>query len=350
MPRQSDTVKRGVLTRARLSSSGAGPPIDTIPEMDASDFQQQAVRDLAWIMVAPSLLDRQGSWQGLAVGDDTCQRIYADHLDWLAELDRDQAPLLGQLSGSGHPDSPRFRLGHYAEQLLACWLRRVVPAEHVACTVPVRQGQKTLGEFDLLWRDGETLHHWELAWKIQLHPGTADAGLDAWLGLHPADRLAEKLEHLFRVQLGLGRTAPGSALLRQRYGRLHLAPAALVKGHLFLPAAQWAQPPPRRDGLSPAAPLGWWCRREDLASALPPTSRAARYAIIPRRAWLSPLVLPRGDARALAPGELAAALRQLPDQPQLIAELRPDLRGNWVEHLRGCIVTDDWQPGEWRTA
>ena len=179
--------------------------------MDAGAYQQQVVRDLAWILASPSLLDKQGWWAGHAVGDDWCQRIYAEHLDWLAELDRDPAPLLRQLSDSGHPASPRFRLGHYAEQLLACWLRRVAPAQQVACTVPVRQGQKTLGEFDLLWREGETLHHWELAWKLQLHPGSADAGLDAWLGLHPADRLTEKLEHLFRVQLGLGRTAPGAA-------------------------------------------------------------------------------------------------------------------------------------------
>ena len=315
--------------------------------MQPTDFQHQSVRDLAWVMAAPGLLDRQGFWQGRCVGDDWCQSTYADHLDWLSSLDREPDGVLNELTGPAYPGKPGFRLGHYVEQLLALWLKQVAgpAANQVRCGLSIRSGKRTIGELDLLYPDRRSgdIHHWEVTWKLHLRtPGT---GLGAWYGLHPRDRLEDKIKKMFTEQLKLAEHPEAHKQLDKTFGHHRVRSRALVKGQLFYPLHDSEAGP--TSSLSPDHLRGFWLYKHQ-AEELLPAGRDERWAFLSRQEWLAPAVRSQQDSDLLARRQCLQQLQKAPDIPQVCALLRRDLSGRWLERDRFVIVTDDWQPGVWR--
>ncbi len=80
------------------------------------EFQDRTVRDLAWAILSPPLIQFQsGPVRGATA--DWCLGQFEDFAGHLKELDRDPRPLLEFLG-----DPTRHKLGKYFENLIAYWL------------------------------------------------------------------------------------------------------------------------------------------------------------------------------------------------------------------------------------
>jgi uncharacterized protein len=297
-------------------------------------YQQRAVRDLAWACFAPPLF-ASGALAGPAEGLHNCGLpLTAARRDWLAALDARPDPLLEHLAAS-----PQQRLGLYFERLWQFFLAQDPDVELLAHNLPVREGGRTLGEFDCLYycRRRQRHCHLELAVKYYLGYGTAAGGASpwsAWLGPNSQDRLDLKLDRLLQHQVRLADQPRGAEVLRE-HGIEDPLRELEVKGYLFRHPGQ-ALPPPR--GLDPARSLGHWWRLEELPGALLPRRR---YQVLPRLQWLSPVHARPGEG--MTADELFSALQAhfgARRQPALIAEL--DLTG--AEQAR-FFVTDAGWPG-----
>ncbi len=284
------------------------------------------VRALAWLLLAPDLLDRHApQWHGKIA---TLPIQMLEGLDvWLQNLDHQPDALHAYLDMQ-----PFARLGRYAEKLMAFFL------EHqgvlFAHGVQVRAGKNsTIGEFDFLLHIDEQLIHWEFATKFYLLE-SCGAGDDAdyFVGPNLADTLGAKMHKILDRQLLLS-THPAA--------QIHLpAPVscaqALVKGWLFYP--EYELPQPSVFGTSVTHCRGFWCTFSDTMNL-----RADRYMILPRLQWLAPAksaVKQTMDRQALQ--SYLAEYFVEDTMPVLVALLEID--GDVaVEASRGFIVPDDWR-------
>lgn len=291
-----------------------------------------AVRDLAWTLVSPPLLnDAREQRHPLAASAWAAdpQRL----ADWLLALQRDPTPLERWLQ------VPERRLGRYSERLWRFALERAPGVSLHAGNLAVRRGGRTVGELDLLLEDDEGLQHIELAVKFYLGDPAALPGRD-WLGPDRRDRLDLKRAHLLEHQLPLGRHPDTLALLA---GRGLGAPRSRywLTGYLFHPAhAGFAAPP----GANPAHLRGRWLRRSDWP-ALRGQAHASRWVELPRLAWLAPAqgvfsTDGRLEGRFLPEPELDAASQPAP--PRLLARLTSADGHPWNEVERVFLVDDDW--------
>ena len=286
------------------------------------------VRALAWLLDAPDLLDPASALWGGQIA--SLEAPGADSIAWLAALERDSAALDAAL-GAPQFGAPRyFRLGLYAEKLLAFFFQHQgVLAAH---GLQVRASRNhTVGEFDFLLRRGGTLLHWELATKFYLLAGPSAAGrLDCLVGPNLADTLELKIRKILDRQLALGHNPAAQILLPQAVDRAQ----ALVKGWLFYPGGV-VRP---MAGIAPSHNHGFWSTHEQLAGLA-----CGRWMIVPRLQWLAPLKARAGApafSRAGLEGQLAALFANSP-APLLVAAVREE-NGWLLETERGFIVPDDW--------
>jgi hypothetical protein len=298
-------------------------------------LHEPSVRDLAWLLLSPSLLRPQPPLGMLAEPFDSPADAAAS-VAWLLTLERDPAPLRECLAAS------RFtRLGRYAECLLAFFLEHGPSLRLVAANVALRRAGRTLGECDFLIRtpDGFRLH-WELAVKCYLHAGGTDASLADYVGPSLQDRFDLKLAHLVEHQLPLS--------ARDEFASLgHAGPwdaRMFVKGWLFYrwnEASGGLELPPMPAAIDPRHARGFWLER----TALPrfAAGRADAWAVLPRLAWLAPR-----SERAVQAGEFVSAdalAARLASQsgPTMVAAFSRCASGDpWIEQARGFVVPDGW--------
>lgn len=290
-------------------------------------LQDPHVRTLAWLLDAPSLLDPQApTWAGrIAVLPPPDVAIAG----WLQALDR--APQALHAALGLHPLT---RLGRYAENLMAWYLQ--AQGRLVAHNLQVRaQKGETVGEFDFLVRDENvsTLLHWEFATKLYLleESGTGHEA-DYFVGPNLADTLGRKIRKIMEQQLSLSLHPAAQSVLPGPVARAQ----ALVKGWLFYHGTtpQTFTPP----GVSAAHCRGFWCTRTELD-----THTAARYAILPRLAWLAPARLAADETLELSQLDQELALRLGADAAPLLVALLEPADGLYIETDRGFIVPDDWR-------
>ena len=283
------------------------------------------VRTLAWLLDAPDLLDPQAPpWQGrvASIGE-----IEAKTETWLAELDRAPDVLHAYLDLQ-----PFTRLGRYAEKLMAFYL------EHrgllVAHGVQVRTGKSdTIGEFDFLLRQDESLVHWEFATKLYLLESSGHRHqADYFVGPNLADTLGSKIRKIMDHQLSLS---------QHPAAQLHVAEPidsaqALVKGWLFYHCQ--TPLPTLPQGISRAHCRGFWCALQELDDIA-----GQYYVVLPRLSWLAPAKVP--EKQALSRDALNAELIEHFNggtTPALVAVL--ELHGGCMLEIdRGFIVPDDWR-------
>ena len=295
---------------------------------------EPAVRDLAWAIGSPGLLDPGFPAYSEPVLDDafcTTELLRAD--TWLHGLDRDPAELHAFLE-----KRPTHRLGHYFESLLEYWLKQAGAAE-LRARLPVGDTGHRIGEFDFVFRKddwGGSLH-WEAAVKFYLQQSPAPEW-NAFIGPNPRDRLSDKLHKLFHQQLKLGATTAGRAALGMATSP---APRAWVKGYLFFPAGTQ---PPSVPGISNHCLKGWWLRHGE--RPLPAHHAALRWKSLPRLGWLAPARASAADLGTLLDTEhmhtVIARHFAHSHTPLLLAELAPDGDGTWHEIARGFVVNPQW--------
>ncbi len=237
----------------------------------------------------------------------------------------------------------KVAVGHRAEHLLASGLRGCPEIDLIATRLPIIEGNRTVGELDLVYDDHQRQCrvHCELSVRLLLQRGP-DAQWSAWCGTDPSQAFQDKLEHLRNHQLPLG-NHPAVP----RHPSWPTINEALLLGWLLQPAGQ---PWPVPEGTSPDHLRGWWLRH-GIAAPLR-SSRAARFAIIPADGWLGPLRLP-SSTPVLAPGELTQHLDKhfaRHDHAILVAEMVRADDGGWRELTRGAMVHRHWpgKPARWR--
>lgn len=324
----------------------------------------QRVRDLAWCSLSPPLLSQLPAEYQSSHGHAIRLARWpagprASWMRWLANADPTLLPeTIAELSGHADVAASRsLRLGRHAERLLHFALSHAEGLELLASNVPIRHalphGIRTLGELDVIWRDpasGETVH-WEMAAKFYLHVGDGGAAVAdrrAFVGPNLVDRLGDKLEHIVRRQLPLGRTPEAQLALGREIDRGEV----YLLGWLF---HRDGRPPQGLDalGIAPDHLQGWWSTLDDWA-ARARQQPATRWCRLPRVSWLS-------GARIAAEGTehvdaLYAALAQRfadthqahswrRESPVMLCELEPgpDPAGPWQERSRGFVVPPGWE-------
>ncbi|MGM1051358.1 MAG: DUF1853 family protein [Pseudomonadota bacterium] len=312
------------------------------------------VRDLAWLLLAPDLIDTP--WPGrpdrktLGLDNDIRLGAWLDDLEaWPGDLER---CIGGSLSG---------RMGLYHERLWQFLLAAAPDTELLAHNLRIHRGKQTLGELDLLYRRrGETaLVHLEVAIKyyLGLREGPGEAHDQArWIGPGGADSLAGKREHLHRHQLrltelpetrqALRETLAGDAVGADRPLVIHRRMA--MPGVLFYPWPSDPWPGDPGPGYSRESPLPppreatpvhlrgtWLCWRawRDYRHGLPAGTHGAwlhkpHWLALPRLHRLLPL--------AELENQLAQHFRE-PAYPVQIALWQAEM--GW---RRLFVVADDW--------
>lgn len=296
-------------------------------------LRQPAVRDLAWALLSPPLLET-APWPQRHPLSGSDWREDPDGLrDWLLRLDLDPAPLLAWLARS-----VSRRLGLYYERLWQFALTQAPGVELLAANLPIRQGGHTLGELDILLLDREGVHHLELAIKFYLGPGHGD-GVDPshWLGPGCHDRLDRKLSHLAEHQLPISaraesRDALASLGLDQVQARLWLG------GYLLYPWPAHADSP---HGAHPQHLRGRWLHQRDWP-AFNASHADGRWQLLPRQAWLGPARVPAQDLWSEERLQLWLAALDPLAQAQLLVRLEPGDDGDWMEAERLFLVADRW--------
>ena len=291
------------------------------------------VRDLAWTIGSPSLIDPGfPDFQGKVVNDAYCNEQLAAVADWLKALD--QAP------GSLHEYIHRHessRLGRYFERLVEFWLLHRQDVDGLSSGEPVRRdAHHTLGEYDFIFKENGRWRHWETVVKFYLQDPHGEGWHD-YVGPGAKDRLAIKINRVFERQLALSKTPEGLQVLGDRQP---VSPFAFFKGYLFshTDASSGFSAP----GVSPHHLSGWWCRAN---SPIPSVREDSRWCVLPRLRWLSPCLIIGSGNHHCSREEMTAFLDgyfSSSTEPILLAELtgQPDER--LTEISRGFVVNQDW--------
>jgi len=293
----------------------------------------RAVRDLRWLLGAAPLLDEdapghQGCWRSEEID-------LVAHADWFAALEAGGEAL------DADPALPRG-LGHYAEELVAAFLRHALPRSSLKVGVPVRRagGGATSGEFDFLAIDPDgAAFHLEMACKFYLARG-ADPSLVDFIGTNPHDRLDAKRDKLLGDQRAIAASDEGRRVLARLGVTGTLRSRALLCGRLFYPVGVW--PPPRVPaGIAPDHPHGWWTVAGE--PVLPPAiDRDERWLLVGKREWMAPTWRPNGASDLLRRDEVGASIASR-RSPRTLVQCIPAGAGTLHEVSRGMVV--DRPPG-----
>ncbi len=294
--------------------------------MHPPSYKNAEVRDLAWSLASPPLLQREDSgvrWPE----DDWFEAIANQFHDGLAQLDADPQPLRAVLARRTDR-----RLGNYFEVLWRYWLDHNPRYRLLHANLPVHAGGKTLGEFDFIVEDqltGEILH-WELAVKFYL--GSGDTGQPAsWWGPGRRDRLDIKTGHLLHHQTQLSRHPEAQALLAEHGLRID-ATWLIMKGRLFYPCGETAAAP---SGANPHHLRGFWVPGSRLDRLRP-----AHWLVLEKHQWLAPV--PPQTASLMDNRQLREWWRDDPHRrPACLAGIVED-----EEVERGFVVPDTWDAGD----
>lgn len=289
-------------------------------------LQTPAVRDLAWACFSPSLIVSQAvAAAGMNIAN--CGLSLDEHRrEWLERLDHMPRALLR------HLESLRSRrLGLYFEALWHFLLEQDDRIELLGHNVPVRDGGRTIGEFDCLYYCHERQQHFHLELAVKFYlglPRADDTGVHShwnrWLGPGGHDRLDLKLEHLLQRQMLLGQH-PRAKKVLQELGIGQMELEMEIKGRLFNRDDQLIPPP---HGYNNALPLSRWTTVKEV-------DKNTQYAVLEKQHWLA-TVTPASGLCPLTPPLPA------PSSPRLIATL--DQRGYELE--RFFIVPEHWPEGE----
>ena len=303
-----------------------------------------AVRDLAWVIGSPNLLDENhAAYAGRVVEGAWCDAQSIKCAPKLMALDRNPSSLHDFIAAR-----PTRRLGHYFETLIAYWLAHILELEIIATNLQVRNTDRTVGEYDFLLRDeNSAVCHWEAAVKFYLQAEPI-AEQHAFIGPGGRDRLDIKLNRVFTHQLNLGTTPEGRATLPSGL-TLNKAQAfiaqAFIKGMLFFPLSQTDKFSDARTsvaGISDKHLSGWWVRHP--IEKLLYTTTDKHWIILPRLRWLAPARL-TNNVGIMRHDELSAALDQhfsASRDAVHVAELRQNTEGEWREVSRGFVVCNTW--------
>lgn len=290
---------------------------------DALPYRNPLVRDLAWALSSPPLLQRVDAdirW----LDQDWLSEVTACYQSLLQTLEHDPQPLRDTVNAQKDR-----RLGNYFETLWRFWLATNDRYALLYANLPLRSATRTIGEFDFLVKDRETgkVLHWEVAVKFYL--GVADTLQPAnWWGPARRDRLDIKTRHLLEHQGRLSRHHQAVQLFEEL--GIHVDETwLLLKGRLFYPADRQAVAP---QGAHPAHLRGFWLQRSAF-----PAGNDTSWVLLDRHQWLAPLAGVDSSACVDSSQLLETWVNNAMTRPVCVARIEA---GRELE--RGFIVPDNW--------
>ena len=305
-----------------------------MPTSFTDTLNDPAVRDLAWVIGSPGLVEASHpAYLGKVVDNTWCHSQLESSKAWLAALDLRPHPLHDFIAAR-----PTRRLGHYFESLIKFWLTHIPGIQLISTNLQVQDEQRTLGEYDFLFRDASArVCHWEAAVKFYLQQEPL-AEQCAFIGPGTRDRLDLKLDRVFHHQLLLGRTTAGQHALPQGV-RLDKT-QAFIKGYLFYHASILSKS--AISGISARHLSGWWVHHA--RGNVPQSSADSRWIILPRLRWLAPARLSE-NASVMTYSGLKTRLEEhfnVSTEAILVFEMARIAAGGWQEKTRGFVVCSTW--------
>lgn len=306
-----------------------------------SPLRHQAVRNLASSCFGPALID---SFAHFNNNDVHCGHFELNQRrrDWLLSLDQNPAPLIEHLK-----QLKSTRLGLYFEALWLFFLQQDPNYEVLANNLLVYKDKRTLGEFDLIYRDKarDQAIHLELALKYYLsNPASLPPyPANAWLGPNNIDRLDLKVKRLLEHQTRLSETSQGCSLL-ESLGINDVEKQVLIKGQLFYhaPIFDTALSLPIESAyLSPQHNAAQWCYYAANRKAI---SQLPCCTILDRLDWFSSIDLLEDHSQAINGAQLTTRLDSYfgqYDRPIMIATLK-DCGDKICEENRFFLAAANW--------
>ncbi|APE32145.1 hypothetical protein BOX17_15025 [Halomonas aestuarii] len=304
-------------------------------------YRHPLVRDLAWILLAPDLIEMPGatrpSRRELGLDDD--DRLVA----WLGERERSPGYLEAHLA-----PTLRGRMGLYHERLWQFLLDEAPATRLLAHNLRIHQGKRTLGELDLLYcrLDDPRPVHLEVAIKYYLGlaegPGMPDSQA-RWIGPGGADSLSAKRERLFHHQLRLAETAEAREALHRLMSRhwpaglsaqaTDIAVRMAMPGVLFFP---WHTDLPSPREATVRSLRGQWLFRRDWRAFQADLPEGTCGAWLHKPHWLA-LPHPETLERLSTLDRRLAAHFRVTASPVQLALYHPE-----AGERRLFLVPDDW--------
>ncbi|MRI35281.1 hypothetical protein EOPP23_20125 [Endozoicomonas sp. OPT23] len=295
----------------------------------------QIARDIHWIQSSPALLSQQHN----PLFIETPNLIKAsDRSEY--QLTRSGFSTLIELLGQRR----QHLLGIYYETLWQFVLSHGHNSELIATNLQVKQGNRTLGEFDLILRQQNQIIHRELAIKYYLGLPSSNeipSTWNHWVGPGLKDRLDRKLNRLIDHQINLSQTEEGKTALGDITSEV-IRQEILVQGYLFYPFDQPCNTPV---GVSDNHLRGQWLPASKLPSYIDTLPESSVYQELPKQLWLSPFAGQEDCNIQFDEQQLVAHLQaqmQSGTAPKLIARCRIQ-GGRIIEEQRFIVVPDDWQ-------
>jgi len=308
-------------------------------------YRNKTVRDLAWVLNSPSLIIQNDQNEDIRILNKTWfQSHYKRFNSLLTDLDKDSGSLEIYIA-----NNPTRFLGSYFEKLVAFWFEHSSIIDSVANNIQVNKNNRTIGEFDFLYRyKGEDeVHHLEIAVKYYLHHNnnSGKPGLSDWIGPNPSDRLDKKYHKLLHKQCRLGWHEAGREYLHE-LGIGSVIPELLIKGYLFRhinekDSTSFIDSNPV---INPTHPEGWWCFNDELELYIKKLSGIYRWIILPKRRWLSRecyVSHKKSIGTANVPVEINRHFSQN-IHPLLLIQLKRLKESTWTEISRGFVVPNEW--------
>ncbi len=302
-------------------------------------FRHQIVRDLAWVIFSPVLLDippngifRFADNSFLTSGSSNVKRF-------LEELDENPQRLTGFIANQ----NSRL-IGKYFENLVKFWLLFGIHSyELIASNLQVNSRGRTIGEFDFILRDNTNgkFIHLEVAGKFFMAYRNTGKWSD-FIGPNGIDNLEVKLKRLQNGQMLLTQKPESIELLNKLGITGNLTKIILLKGYAFYHARNYftnnfiAVRNAAENHLK-----GWWIRFSEAESFF--ANRKARWVIIERKNWVSRVYNPPA-ANVLDSYGLTQKLKKYFSSnfyPLLVAQLESS-SGILCETSRGFIVSNNW--------
>lgn len=311
------------------------------------DFKNPVVRDLAWVMLSPSLVKQLNSPVSDFISDSYCERVYHASYQWLCELDSNPRPLNEFLS-----QRKSSRLGYYFEDLVAYWLKFKLCDGYFAAHVKVSASNRDLGEFDFLFFENNSCQHWETAVKFYLCWGDKE-GKVTWYGPNANDTLEKKLNKLLSHQVRLS-DLPESEKALSDIGidATKISAHIFLKGYLFYPLGQMSPSVGSNVGgcsISSTHLKGWWSTVDKFNTRILASfsDKSLRWQQLPKRKWLAPRIYDSEEGEKLLKSdfELMQSLREhfrVSRESVLVAGYSTNSRGQWQEQTRGFVVNQSW--------
>ena len=274
---------------------------------------ERFVRDLVWTVNSPSLMGLT-SQESVPTRRLKVSDIDGEHLRIHLTSRREQS------------------VGRYFERLIVYWIRSIRRCEIVAHSLQLRDGKRTVGEIDLLFRDEQgRLNHWEVACKFYLQVDASNVPITDYIGPNANDTLFKKATRLLKHQLPLG----------VRYFPEIEVREAFVKGRIFY---HW------QTGSKVSLPVelatdhleGKWLRTREVPELL--RNSRLRYRILRKPFWLAEEFADPSDDDILTTHETTQVLQNhfsSHHTPVLLSGFR-DSTSPVRESERWFVVPNQW--------